>query len=563
MRQSALYRWYRETARQQPSAPAMTFVQDGGHDAVTYTYERLFDRVVDLGAKLQRVGLDASAPLGLLLQSQEDQVLHYLAALDVGAVPAILTPPNRKLNRQYYEETMTAVLQRCEFQAVVCGIEGIDVPTRALTPFTFEGAAGNASRPEGSSQRGEPLDASFMQFSSGTTGIKRGVLVSDDAVIDQLHTYAKALGLSRDDCILSWLPLYHDMGFIACLNMPLAFGVHSVMIDPIDWVTNPLIYLRAVGEYGATVSWHPNFAYAFMAQRVRDRDLPDLDLSSLRALVNCSEPVTHDSQQAFLDRYSGQGLADDVFKGCYAMAETTFALTHGTSDDPAYVDVRGPDAGARSPVGSGYVSVGRPLPGVRLRVVDPQDGRDLPDGSVGEIWTRSPFNFAGYFHDHDATQRAFVDGWYRTGDLGYRRDGAYYVAGRLKDVLIVGGVNVFPQDIEDMVSDLDAVQSGRVSAFSTFDPRVQTERIVILAETLETDETVRRQVGQEIRQRVLSAFQIANFELQLVEPGWLVKSTSGKMARGANRAKWLEQHAPTGPSSPRLPPGSGEPSLRR
>jgi fatty-acyl-CoA synthase len=550
MTTSALYHWYRETARHRPDAPAMTFLHDAGRNSVTYTFGDLFDRVDELGARLRALDLGRSAPLGLLLQTHEEQVLHYLAALDAGTVPAILTPPNRKLNREYYQQTMNAVLRRCGFEAVVTDVEGIEVPSRELQPFTFApvGSARGAPAPA----QAPPLDASFMQFSSGTTGIKRGVLVTDEAVIAQLRTYAAALELDEADCILSWLPLYHDMGFVACLNMPLAFGIHSVMLDPIDWVTNPLTYLDAVGRFRATLSWHPNFAFAFMSQRVRERDLDRLDLSSLRRLVNCSEPVTHASQQAFLDRFAARGLSPDVFTGCYAMAETTFALTHGDADDPAYHDPRGPDEGARSTDGVGYVSVGRPLPGVELRVVDPEDGQELPDGVVGELWTRSPFNFSGYFNDPEATERAFVDGWYRTGDLGYRRDGAFYIAGRLKDVLIVGGVNVFPQDIEDLVSGFDGVQSGRVSAFSTFDPRVQTERIVIVAEATDPSDEARRQLAQQIRQRVLAAFQIANFEMQFVEPGWLVKSTSGKMARSANRKKWLDeradQHAPS-PSS--------------
>ena len=541
MAPSALYGWYQDVASRHADSPAMTFIQDGGRTLVTYTYGELFQRAGELAARMRGLGLNGAAPVGVLVQSQEDQVLHYLAALEADVVPAILTPPNRKLNRAYYEQTMSAVLRRCGFEALVLGFEGIDTPSRALAPFTFKDLPVGEDVDPAPGRSGTPLGASFMQFSSGTTGIKRGVLVTDDAVIAQLRTYAEALDLSGDDCILSWLPLYHDMGFIACLNMPLAYGLHSVMIDPIDWVTHPLTYLRAVGEFGATLSWHPNFAFAFMAQRVRDRDLAGLDLRSLRALVNCSEPVTHESQQVFLDRYASCGLAADVFKGCYAMAETTFALTHGSSSDQHYLDPEGPDSGARSPAGSSFVSVGRPLPGVELRVVEPDDGGDLPDGSVGELWTRSPFNFSGYFNDPEATANAFVDGWYRTGDLGYRRHDNYYVAGRLKDVLIVGGVNVFPQDIEDMVSDVEGVQPGRVSVFSAFDPRVQTERIVVVAEPTTSAGEERRQVAQDIRQRVLAGFQIANFELDLVEPGWLVKSSSGKMARSSNRQKWLDE----------------------
>lgn len=541
--EQSLYRWYLGTADRKADAPAMTFLKGKDDAVVTYTYEELYRRAEGIGARLRSRGVTRAAPLGLLLQSQEDQVLHYLGALSAGAIPAVLTPPNRKLNLEYYRQTMDAVLRRCAFDAVVTDVDGIRLAAAGLAPYSLEELPGDSDLAR-VSPPSEPLDGSFLQFSSGTTGIKRGVLVTDAAVKAQLITYAAALGLDEADCILSWLPLYHDMGFIACLNMPLAFGVHTVMLEPIHWVTKPAAYLRAVSRFGATLSWHPNFAYQFMAERVADSELEGVDLSSLRGLVNCSEPVTHESQQAFLERFAPLGLSPDVFKGCYAMAETTFALTHGEPYGPGYLDAEGPLDGTRAPGPAGYVSVGRPLPGVELRVVAPDTLEPLPDRRVGEIWVRSPFNFSGYFNDPEATREAFVEGWYRTGDLGYRAGEDYYVAGRKKDVLIVGGVNVFPQDIEELVSRVDGVHPGRVSAFSSFDPRVQTERVVILAESDESGEADERaavRLVQAIRQRVLAAFQIANFDVRLVPSGWLIKSTAGKMARSANREKWLAE----------------------
>ena len=508
---------------------------------MTYTYDELFERVAKLGAELKSVYEDSSAPLGLLMSSQEDQVLHYLAALSIGAVPAILTPPHRKLNRAYYMETMGEVIRRCQFGAIVSDVDGIGWPATVLEPHTFDLRTWSPRWTESSAPANDPappLDASFMQFSSGTTGIKKGVMVKDEAVITQLTTYGRALGLGEEDCIVSWLPLYHDMGFIACLNMPLAHGVHTVMIDPITWVSNPAIYLQSVSRHAGTLSWHPNFAYAFMAARVRDDSLHGVDLSSLRGLVNCSEPVTHRSQQLFLERFAKWGLADGVFMGCYAMAETTFALTHGEPGDPLTLDRRGPDHNTNVP--RPVVSVGRPLPDVDLAIVDPESRAVLPDREVGEIWVRSPFNFFGYYNEDEATSQAFVDDWYRTGDLGYRIDDSFYIVGRSKDVLIIAGVNVFPQDIEETVSDVEGVHPGRVSAFSAFDERVQTDRVVIVAESDDHDSEEARRIVQEIRKRMIAGFQISNLEVLLVPPGWLVKSTAGKVARNANHRKWAK-----------------------
>ncbi len=534
MREGRLYELFEQAARAREDRAALTFLR-AGQPPSTYTYGTLFERVAELAEQAGRGRLETSARLGILLRTQEAQAVHYLAALKAGLLPAILTPPNRKLNRAYYAETMAAVVDRCRFSAIVTDVD-LDLTAPALEPFTLK-PIGGSRKPGGGSGSPDRFDASFLQFSSGTTGIKRGVLVSDDAVFAQLREYGKTIALSDADVVVSWLPLYHDMGFIACLNMPLAYGTHCVMIDPIDWVTNPSLFLQAVSEYGGTLAWNPNFAYAFIAQRARDNQLDGVRLSSLRGLVNCSEPVTFESQQQFAERFTPLGLRPNVFWGCYAMAETTFALTHGTPDDPDYLDAQGPDdpAALRGPF---QVSVGRPLPNVSLRVVGP-DGT-LPDRRIGEIWVKSPFTFSGYFNDPAASREAFSDGWYRTGDLGYRVNDAFYVVGRSKDVMIVSGVNVFPHDIEETVSTVDGVIPGRVSTFSRFDPALQTEKITILAES-ELADGPARQTVLTIRQLVLASFQVANFEVHLVPPGWLVKSSSGKMARRANREKWLDE----------------------
>ena len=525
--QERLFEQFRSIAEQQPHAPAFTFL---GGRTEPYSYAELFERASGLAERLDSLALVRDAPFGILLKRQEDQVLHYLAALAARLVPAILTPPNPKLNRDYYAETMAGVMAKTRFSAVVSDV-GLDLPAALLEPEGLRRT--NDFAP---TSHGEPLTAAFLQFSSGTTGIKRGMLVSDRAAVAQLSTYGQAIGLQNRDVIVSWLPLYHDMGFVACLNMPLAFGVHTVMIDPIAWVTRPASFLRAASEHRATLAWNPNFAYSFMAKRIADKDLAGVDLSAFRGLVNCSEPVTHSSESAFGTRFAAQGLSPEVFWGCYAMAETTFAVTHGTPRDDGALDRVGPAAAAQSD--RPHVSVGRALPGVEIRVSSP-DGDELPDRIVGELHVRAPFTVDGYYNDPEATKTSFEAGWYRTGDLGYRADEALYVVGRKKDLMIVGGVNVLPQDVEELVSGVEGVIPGRVTSFSDFDSNAETERIWILFESDVEERAARDRLVITVRQRVLAAFQVANFEVHVVAPGWLVKSSSGKIARNANRTKWL------------------------
>lgn len=515
----------RRAAHEHGPRPALTFL-DSRLEPTTYSYAEVHHRTDELAQAAVKAGVRQGSLIGILLSKQEDQVLHYLALLQLGAVPAILTPPNRKLHREYYDLTMSRVLDSGRFGAVVTEMDFPQMATPLRRPYTFE-----AIDPAEASTHDAfvvPETVPFLQFSSGTTGIKRGVLITDQAVLAQLERYGKSIELESNDHIISWLPLYHDMGFIACLNLPLVHGAHTVMIDPIDWVARPSLLLHAISRFHGTYSWNPNFAYAFMAQRCDESEIADLDLSSLRGLVNCSEPVSLESQWAFRKRFERLGLPARVFMGCYAMAETTFALTSGLESDENYLDTS---------TSTNRVSVGRPLEGVSMQTRD-DCGDPLGNEAVGEIWVKSPFNFIGYHNDPDANKNVIVDGWYLTGDLGYSVDGEWFVVGRSKDILIVGGVNVYPQDVEAIVSDVDGVQSGRVVAFSHFDAERQTERVVVLAESTFSGIDARAAMT-EARQRLRASLDMANFHVELVPPGSLVKSTAGKMARSENKERWL------------------------
>ena len=502
--------------------------------AVQYSFESLFERVDDLATRLDRLGSPHGSTVAILVQSQETQVLHYLAALSCGLVPAILTPPNRKLDGEYYARTMESVLDYCRFGVVVTDFSGVRTTSMVVEPDNVR----VRERSERQSES-EPVSGAFLQFSSGTTGIKRGVLVSSEAAIAQIDAYARAIGLGDEDRILSWLPLYHDMGFMTSVNMALACGVHSLMMQPLDWVADPGMYLRAASAHRATLGWHPNFAFSLMADRARDTELPGLDLSSLRGLVNCSEPVTLTSQDRFRRRFSGCRLRDDVFWGCYAMAEATFALTHGSSRDNGYLDEIGFRGLPLKDDVAPFVSVGRPLPGVELRITDSVN-RQCDDRTIGEVHVRCPFLFTGYYNNPEATRDAFCEGWYKTGDLGYRAGENYYICARIKDVIIVGGVNLYANDVEEVAGRVKGLHPGRVAAFGAFDADAQSERVIVLAET-DGDGSERVSLAIEVRTVLASAFQITAFEVHFVRPGWLVKSSAGKMARHATREKWRAQ----------------------
>lgn len=514
------------------TSPAFIFLF--GDQRSTYSRSELHDAVVSLGEKIKSTEC-TDGIVAVLASSQEQQVLHYLACLYADLCPAILTPPTPKMDRQWYLKNLAGVLREIEPTLVVTDLaEELIAAAGSAEGLPTVVALGANDKPVLGSQEVRQIDTkttAFVQFSSGTTGVKKGVQVSSKAAFAQIDSYANALKISTNDCIVNWLPLYHDMGFFTSIHLSLATKTPAVLLDPIEWVTKPEIYLKAMQEFSGTLSWHPNFAYNFMSKRVRAADAEGLDLSSVRLLVNCSEPVTFDSQAAFADRFVDYGLAGDVFAGCYAMAETTFAVTHGTDSQHNSIDHEGP-IGAHASLRRPVVSVGRVLDGAQVAIRD-ENNTDVAERTMGEIWIKASFLGDRYIDDA-ATAESFVDGWYRTGDLGYLADGNLYVTGRKKDVLIVAGHNVFPDDIEAVVGLVAGFKPGRVAAFAEFDERLQTERVVVLAEPAVDEEPD----VMGAMSNLTTALQLSNMSIEIVPIGWLVKSSSGKIARRASADKW-------------------------
>jgi acyl-CoA synthetase (AMP-forming)/AMP-acid ligase II len=402
--------------------------------------------------------------------------------------------------------------------------------------------------------RRSPQDIVLLQHSSGTTGLQKGVALTHQAVFNQLESYSQALHLVPEDVIVSWLPLYHDMGLIAGFLMPILWGIPLVIMSPFEWVRAPYKLMQAVSRYKGTLSWLPNFAYNFCAQKIRERDLVGVDLSSWRAISNCSEPMRYASHQAFLERFRSYGLRPEALATCYAMAENVFAVTQGGLDGPVTVDEIDRDAfqierqarpaqpGQSDPPSIQMLSAGRPVRGTQVKVLA-DDGRELPERGVGEVALRSDCMLVGYYHRPDADAKAFRDGWYLTGDYGYMADGEVYVSGRKKDLIIVGGKNIYPQDLETLAMEVEGVHPGRVVAFGVFNEEAGTEEVVIVAEADSDVEEQREQIAAAIRQTVTRGSAVALRNVYITGPHWIAKTSSGKTARLANRDKYLKEIA--------------------
>jgi len=505
-----------------------------------------------------REGIQPGEVVILILQHGEDLMYSFWGAVLHGAIPSIMPFLTEKLAPEKYRADLaslisitqpTTIVTYPEFEQEVRGalIAGDSVRHVILTNQIEAESEPNFESLQGF--KASPEEIVVLQHSSGTTGLQKGVALSHRAILNQLDAYSRSLRLDpENDVIVSWLPLYHDMGFIACFIMPILLRIPLVNMSPFDWVRAPYKLHQAVSQYKGTLTWLPNFAYNFCAHKIRERNLEGVDLSSWRAIVNCSEPVHVESHDLFFEKFSAYGLNKSALQTCYAMAENVFAVTQSPLDGTPAVDVIDRETfmtkrlatppGPASP-SMRMTSSGHPLPNVKIRVVD-EFLNDLPDRSVGEIAIQSDCMLTGYFNRPDATESAIKNGWYLTGDYGYMADGELYVSGRKKDLIIVGGKNVYPQDLESLASEVPGVHKGRVVAFGMYDEEEGTEEVVIVAEAESTSPSEREALADAIRKHVTKSSAIALRHVKVADDQWIVKTSSGKTARAANREKFLK-----------------------
>jgi len=546
-----------DSYRECPDIVAITVLLSGQEDQ-PINYRQLVEGAAVWARTFDRRGIKPGEVVVLILQHGFDLIYAYWGAILHGAIPSIMPFLTEKLQPERYRADLTALVgitrPECivtypEFEADVhaalpesSSVREIIVSDELCTPESIDLTAFKGL------QRNEK-DIVLLQHSSGTTGLQKGVALSHGAVLNQLISYAEALQINDTDVIVSWLPLYHDMGLIAGFLMPILNRIPLVLLSPFEWVRAPARLMQAVSKYKGTLSWLPNFAYNFCALKTRDRDLEGVDLSTWRAVSNCSEPMRYESQKAFLERFTPYGLKESVLCTCYAMAENVFAVTQGGIDRPLVIDEIDRDAmqgrklaepaDADKPSVK-MVSAGRPIRNVEVKVVD-EKGNDLPDRHIGELILRSDSMLTGYYHREDATEKAIKNGWYYTGDYGYKVGEEVFVAGRKKEMIIVGGKNVYPMDLEELAMEVPGVHAGRVVAFGVFNERAGTEDVVIVAEVDTDDQEERDAIGDAIRLTVTRGSAVALRHVYLVGAKWLIKTSSGKNARTANKEKYLKE----------------------
>jgi fatty-acyl-CoA synthase len=528
---------------------AITFLGSAAGDgqAERVTWGRLHEDARAVAAALQARGLAPGDRVAILGPTSRPLVTAIQATWLTGATLVCLPLPMRLGSIEEFVSQTRARIANAEVALVLVdpelepflAMEPGDPPVARLGEL--RGAASAWERPPD-----DPDALAVLQFTSGSTDNPKGVMLPHRCIVNNIDGILEGAGIGPDDVGVSWLPLYHDMGLIGLLLTPMTTPFDLGLAAPQDFLASPGDWMRWISEQRATVACGPNFAYALAARAMRR--IGDLDLSRWRLALNGAEPIDPGAVESFLEAGAGHGLDAKAAFCVYGMAEATLAISFPAPGTGMSVDTvdrvtlereRYAAPARDAETARRLALLGRPLRGLDVRVCDPQTGAELREREVGELELCGNSVTPGYWGRPDVTAETFRGEWLRTGDLGYMVDGEVVVCGRIKDVIIVGGRNVFPEDVERAAAGVDGVRAGNVIAFGA-ESRRGKEGIVVIAETRsETDEL--RRLHDDVIDRVCDAVGIPPREVVLVQAGSLPKTSSGKLQRSLCRTQYLDQ----------------------
>jgi fatty-acyl-CoA synthase len=521
----------------------------GGPEGERVSWARLHDDARAMAAGLQAVGVGPGTHVAILGPTTRPLVTAIEATWIAGATAVMLPLPMRLASIEDFVRQTRARLLASD--AVVLVIDTQLAPFLNPEPgdppvIGLDELAPGPGRPTASAYvrpADDPDALAILQYTSGSTSDPKGVMLPHRCVTANLDGIVTAAGLTHDDVGVSWLPLYHDMGLIGLLTTPMTIGMDLALAAPQDFLAAPARWMEWMHAFGGTATAGPNFSYVLASRALRR--LQGLDLGRWSLALNGAEPVDPASVEAFAAAGAAHGLRRGSVFPAFGMAEATLAVTFPPRGRGLMVDavdrrVLESDQYA-APVDPDHASarqlarLGRPLPGLQVRVCDRSSGTEMREREVGEVEIRGSSVTPGYYRKPEATAATLHNGWLRTGDLGYLVDGELVVCGRIKDVIILGGRNVYPQDVERAVADVTGVRAGNVIAFGTEGKRGRESLVVVAESKGEELDAIRNAV----KSAVYDAVGIPPEDVVLVRPGSLPKTSSGKLQRSLCRDRYF------------------------
>ncbi|WP_085998762.1 AMP-binding protein [Rhodoferax ferrireducens] len=522
---------------------------ENGDQAVDLRYAELHREAVALAAGLRALGLDKGDKVAIMLPTGREFFAAFFGTLYAGLVPVPLYPPARPSQLEDHLKRIAAIVRNAQARVLVT-VERAKPLSQLLRAqaeaLQFVRTVADLSLAD--APRMQPAltasDIAFLQYTSGSTGDPKGVILTHANLLANLRAMWRASQVGSSDTFVSWLPLYHDMGLIgACLGA-LYLGFHLVLMSPLAFLARPARWLETIHRHRGTVSAAPNFAYELCLSKLTDAELAGLDLSCWRLAFNGAEPVSPDTLERFAARFAPCSFKREALTPVYGLAENTVGLAFGPVGRGPLVDRVDRAALARDGVAEParpddaqalrIVSCGSPLPGHELRVVG-AGGRELPEREQGRVQFRGPSSTQGYLNNPVANQRLLDGDWLNTGDLGYIAAAELFLTGREKDIIIRGGFNIHPQELESAVANIAGVRKGGVAVFAATDRRSGTERLVVLAETRVREPAQRAQMIRAITALSATLLGAPADDVVLAPPRSVLKTSSGKTRRAACR----------------------------
>jgi fatty-acyl-CoA synthase len=521
----------------------------------TITFGELFEGARSVAQGLELRGIEAGQTVAIMLPTCAEFFTTFFGVMLAGGIPVPIYPPFRADRIEEYAARQAAILNNAEARLLVT-FRRAERVARLLKPQVRSLAAVvDAARlpapdaPQGVavSRQTRGDDIAFLQYTSGSTGAPKGVEVTHANLLANLRAIGQGIEVSPNDVVVSWLPLYHDMGLIGAWFVPLYFGLRLVAMSPLAFLSRPQRWLRAIHEQRGTITAAPNFAYELCVRKIADRDLEGLDLSSMRAMLNGSEPVLPETLERFTARFARYGLRPEAVLPVYGLAEATLAVSAAPFGRLPRVDRidRGvfENEGCAMPAAVGdsraleFVSAGTPIPTCEVRIAG-ADGAEMGERVEGQLWLGGPSAARGYYRNPQATAAILREGgWIDSGDRAYLAEGELFITGRSKDIIIKGGRNLYPHEVEGIASQVAGVRKGCVVAFGVTDARVGTERLVVVAEIREPSDGPR--IETEMVRRITDALGLPPDIVKLLPPQSILKTSSGKLRRDETRQLYL------------------------
>lgn len=534
--------------QRQPDYTHIRLYEEQGDDQLI-SYADLKQTAQQAAAGLQNRGLMPGDTVALMLPTSKDYFYSFFAILYAGGIPVPIYPPARPAQLEDHMHRQAGILAnaQCRFLITINRAKGlagmlrgqVESLSAVLTLENLLKSKGAYTRPVISADQ-----TAFIQYTSGSTGNPKGVVLSHANLLANIRVDGHTINAGRGDVFISWLPLYHDMGLIGAWLGSCYFAAQLVIMSPLSFLSRPALWLQAIHRFGGTLSAAPNFAYELCLNRIEDSELEGLDLSRWRIAMNGAEAVSPQTIERFTKRFSAYGFRAETMFPVYGLAESSVGLAFPPMNRKPRVDRIRRDEFALSGQAIlatedesdalSFVCCGSALSGHEMRIVD-SNSSELPERFQGRLQFRGPSSTSGYYRNPEATEKLFDGEWLETGDLAYLADGELFITGRSKDVIIRAGRNIYPHELELAVGEVEGIRKGRVAVFASEDRERQTERLVVLAESHQTDEQQRNNLVQQISELSGELCGITADDIVLAPPGTVLKTSSGKVRRAACR----------------------------